>query len=465
MAGNRMVIIGGDAAGMSAAAKIRREQPQREILVLEKTAYTSYSACGIPYWLGGLVESAENLVVRSPEVFRRDYDIDVRTGHEVREIDPVAQRLLIRGADGREFREAYDQLLIATGAHPFCPDLPGSGASGIFGLSTLASGERLAEFLEGEHPRRAVVVGGGYIGLEMAEALVRRKLEVALIDRNSEVMNTLDPEMGALVSAALREVGVALYLGEELREFRVSGSRVTGVVTSQRELPADVVILGMGVRPNAALAAAAGLELGVKGAIKVDGRMQTGDPNIWAAGDCVASVHRLTGKPTYIALGTVANKQGVVAGINLAGGQAWFPGVMGTAVSKICRVEVARTGLQEKELQALGIGFITAKIEAQTRAHYFPGAGPMTVKLLAEAGSGRLLGAQIVGEEGAAKRIDIVATALTAGMTAADLVDLDLSYAPPYSPVWDPVQTAARQLVGQRGESGQGPSAGRSAGG
>jgi len=259
--------------------------------------------------------------------------------------------------------------------------------------------------------------------------------------------------MGALVSAALREVGVALYLDEELLEFQVSGSRVAGVVTSRRELPADLVILGMGVRPNAALAAAAGLELGVKGAIKVDGSMQTGVPNIWAAGDCVASVHRLTGKPAYIALGTVANKQGLVAGTNLAGGQAWFPGVIGTAVSKICRVEVARTGLQEKELRALGIEFITARIEARTRAHYYPGAGPITVKLLAEAGSGRLLGAQIVGAEGAAKRIDIVATALTGGMTAADLVDLDLSYAPPYSPVWDPVQTAARQLVGGLGGS------------
>ncbi|AMV72726.1 FAD-dependent oxidoreductase [Desulfuromonas carbonis] len=448
MAGNRVVVIGGDAAGMSAAAKIRREEPRREILVLERTDHTSYSACGIPYWLGGLVENAESLVVRSPEVFRRDYDIEVKTGHEVRAIDPVAQRLLVRTAEGRECREAYDQLLIATGAHPFCPDLPGSDARGIFGLSTLASGERLATFIEKERPRRAVVIGGGYIGLEMAEALVRRKLEVALVDRNPEVMNTLDPEMGALVSAALQEVGVALYRGEELLEFQVSASRVTGVVTNARQLPADIVILGMGVRPNAGLAAAAGLELGVNGAINVDGRMQTGDPNIWAAGDCVASVHRLTGKPIYIALGTVANKQGLVAGINLAGGQAWFPGVMGTAVSKICQVEVARTGLQERELQELSIDFISARIEARTRAHYYPGAGPITVKLLAEAGSGRLLGAQIVGHEGAAKRIDIVATALTAGMTAADLVDLDLSYAPPYSPVWDPVQTAARQLAG-----------------
>jgi NADPH-dependent 2,4-dienoyl-CoA reductase/sulfur reductase-like enzyme len=212
-------------------------------------------------------------------------------------------------------------------------------------------------------------------------------------------------------------------------------------------LPADLVILGMGVRPNAELAANADIRLGAKGAIEVDSRMRTSSENIWAAGDCAATVHRLTGQPVYIALGTIANKQGVVAGTNLSGGDARFPGVVGTAVSKICAVEVARTGLQEKELRKLDINYATATIKAKTRAGYFPGAGPITVKMIAERISGRLLGAQIVGMEGAAKRIDIVATALTAGMTVMDLIDLDLSYAPPFSPVWDPVQIAARQLV------------------
>lgn len=447
MAHERLLVIGGDAAGMSAASKIRREQPEREILVLEKTDYTSYSACGIPYYLGGMVDRVESLIVRPPEEFREKYGIDVRTGHEAREIDPVAQQIRIRARDGSEFTEPFDQLLIATGAHPFCPKVPGMDADGIFGLSTLASGIRVQEFLDRNNPKTAVVIGGGYIGLEMAEALVRRKLDVSLVDRHHQVMNTLDPDMGALVSQALRDVGVKLYLGEEFRALEVANSRVTGVVTDQRTLPAEIVILGMGVRPNAELAENAGLELGAKGAIKVDARMQTGTTNIWAAGDCVATMHRLTGHPIYIALGTVANKQGLVAGINLSGGNAWFPGVMGTAVSKICTVEVARTGLQERELKELALNYSAVKIEAKTRAGYYPGSGPITVKLIGEKGSGRLLGAQLVGVEGAAKRIDVIATALTAGMTAEDLIDLDLSYAPPYSPVWDPVQTAARQLV------------------
>jgi NADPH-dependent 2,4-dienoyl-CoA reductase/sulfur reductase-like enzyme len=448
MSEGRVVVIGGDAAGMSAAAKIRREQPKRDILVLEKTSYTSYSACGIPYWIGGLVNAVDDLVVRTPEKVREDYAIEVRARHEVVEIDPVAQRLRVRDLEaGCDIVEPYDQLLIATGARPFCPDVPGMEADGIFGLSTLASGMRVHAFLAETSPRQAVVVGGGYIGLEMAEAMVRRDLDVALVEKSSEVMNTLDPDMGALVSKALRNIGVEVYLSEGFEAFEVEDDRVKAVVTARRTLPADVVILGLGTRPNSELAAAAGIELGVKQAIKVDGRMQTGTPNVWAAGDCAATVHRVTGLPVHIALGTIANKQGLVAGINISGGNAWFPGVVGTAVSKICDVEVARTGLQEKELHELGTDYATATVETRTRAGYYPGAGTITVKLIGEISSGRLLGGQIVGMEGAAKRIDVIATALTAGMTVDNLIDLDLSYAPPFSPVWDPVQTAARQLV------------------
>jgi len=448
MSEGRVVVVGGDAAGMGAAAKIRREQPNRDILVLERTAHTSYSACGIPYWIGGLVDDIDSLIVRTPEIFREKYAIEVRTGHEVVEIDPVVQRIrILVTATGREVVEPYDQLLIATGARPFCPEVPGMDADGIFGLSTLASGVQVREFLAKKSPRNAVVVGGGYIGLEMAEALTRLDLNVSLIEKSSEVMNTLDPDMGALVSEALRDIGVKVYLSEGFESFEVDDHRVKAVVTSQRTLPADIVILGMGVRPNSELAAAAGIELGVKQAIKVDGRMQTGTPNVWAAGDCAATVLRLTGQPVHIALGTIANKQGLVAGTNLSGGHAWFPGVVGTAVSKICDVEVARTGLQEKYLRDHSSNYATVTIETRTRAGYYPGAGNITVKLLAEKNSGRLLGAQIVGMEGAAKRIDVMATAVTAGMTVAEVIDLDLSYAPPFSPVWDPVQTAARQLV------------------
>ncbi|MDY0212284.1 MAG: FAD-dependent oxidoreductase [Desulfuromonadaceae bacterium] len=444
----RVVIIGGNAAGMSAASKIRREQPERDILVLEKTAYTSYSNCGIPYLIGGLIEQVDSLVVRSPQKFREKYNIDVRTGHKVVEINLGTQRVKIQQHGSTQIMdEPYDQLLIATGARPFCPPVPGLDASGIFGLSGLASGVHIQDFLAKESPKNVVVVGGGYIGLEMAEALTRLKLNVSLVQKSPEVMDTLDPDMGALVSQALRNIGVNLFLSEGFEAFEVKSGRVTGVITPLRTLPADMVILGLGVRPNSDLAKTAGIELGPKEAISVDGRMQTKTANVWAAGDCATSLHRVTGQPVHIALGTIANKHGLVAGTNLSGGEAWFPGVVGTAVSKICAVEVARTGLQEKELHQLGTDYATATIKTKTRAGYYPGSGSITVKMLGEKSSGRLLGAQIVGMEGAAKRIDIIATALTAGMTVEDIISLDLSYAPPFSPVWDPVQTVARQLV------------------
>jgi NADPH-dependent 2,4-dienoyl-CoA reductase/sulfur reductase-like enzyme len=292
-----------------------------------------------------------------------------------------------------------------------------------------------------------VVVGGGYIGLEMAEALVRHGLEVSLVNRAPQVMVSLDYDMGALVSEALRDLGVSLYLEETLTAFETTKGKVTGVVTDKRTLPADMVILGLGVRPNTALAAAAGIPLGEQGSIRVNERMETEIAGIWAAGDCAESFHLVSRRPFYIALGTVANRQGRVAGINLGGGYATFPGVMGTAVTKICEIEVARTGLQEKEIKALGLEHVSAIIKSRTKAGYYPGAGEITVKLLAEKGSGRLLGGQIVGMEGSAKRIDTVATALHAGFTVEDMINLDLGYAPPFSPVWDPVVTAARAVA------------------
>jgi len=310
--------------------------------------------------------------------------------------------------------EAYDQLLIATGAVPLCPDLPGSDAVEICGVNTLQSGFELRQRIDSGNARKGVVVGGGYIGLEMAEALVRRGLEVSLVNRSPEVMDTLDPDMGHLVSEALRGGGVTLYLEETLAGFETKGGKVTGVVTDRRTLPFDIVILGLGVRPNTALAAAAGVHLGEKEAIRVNGRMQTETPGIWAAGDCAESFHLVSLRPFHIALGTVANRHGRVAGINLGGGYATFPGVVGTAVTKICDVEIARISLQEKELRKLGIQWVSAVIKSRTRAGYYPGGGRITVKVLAERGSGRLLGGQIVGMEGSAKRIDTLATSLHA---------------------------------------------------
>jgi NADPH-dependent 2,4-dienoyl-CoA reductase/sulfur reductase-like enzyme len=448
MAGMKLVVIGGDAAGMSAASKVRREDPNCTIVVFERSPHTSYSACGIPYYIGGVVEDADRLIARGPAEFREKYRIDVRTRHEVVEIEPQRGRVFVRDLDGDAASwESYDQLLIATGARPFCPQVPGAELDGIFGLSTLQSGLRVRQALAESGARRVVIVGGGYIGLEMAEAFIRIGLDVALIQRAPQVMSTLDQDMGALVSAALRDIGVTLFLEESLTGFEGSAGRVRAVVTDQRTLPADLVLLGMGVRPESALAEAAGVRLGVRNAIPVNSRQQTGLENIWAAGDCAESFHLVSRRSVHIALGTVANKQGTVAGTNLAGGYVTFPGVVGTAVSKVCRYEVARTGLQAKEIRQIGLKGVCATITAKSRAGYYPGAEAMTVKLWAEKGSGRLLGGQIVGIEGAAKRIDVLAAALHAGLTVEEVVYLDLSYAPPYSPVWDPVQTAARQLL------------------
>lgn len=382
----------------------------------------------------------------TPEALRRDYGIDARTLHEVREIDLKSRRVLVLSrSDNREWWEPFDQLLIATGALPFCPDVPGAGSPGIYGVHSLQSGIAVRKVIDTENPKKAVVIGGGYIGLEMAEALVMRGLEVSLVERASQVMGTLDPDMGSIVSDALIGAGVTLFREESLQAFEVSGSRLRAVVTDRRTLPADIVILGLGVRPNTELAARAGIPLGVRDAVKVNDRMQTAVEGVWAAGDCAESFHLVSRRPVHIALGTIANKQGRVAGINLGGGYSTFPGVVGTAVSKICEWEVARTGLQEREIKAIGLDYVTARIESTTRANYYPGAGPITVKALAEKGCGRLLGGQIVGIEGAAKRIDIFATALHAGFTVGEMINLDLSYAPPFSHVWDPVHIAARQ--------------------
>jgi NADPH-dependent 2,4-dienoyl-CoA reductase/sulfur reductase-like enzyme len=444
----KLVVIGGDAAGMSAASQAKRRQPEMEIVVFERGPHTSFSACGIPYYIGRVVDAEEKLIIRTPEKFREHDGIDVRILHEVEEIDAPGRRVRVRDLkSGKTSWESYDQLLIATGASPISPDLPGADAIDIFGVSNLESGLNIHRRLDKGEIKSAVVVGGGYIGLEMAEALVMRGLEVSLISSSPQVMATLDEDMGALVSQALRDVGVTLYLDETVTAFETKTGKVTGVVTDKRTLPADIVILGIGVRPNTALAAAADIPLGEKGSLRVNERMETGIAGIWAAGDCAESFHLVSRKPFYVALGTVANRQGRVAGINLGGGYATFPGVMGTAVTKICQVEVSRTGLQEKEIEALGLEHVSAVIKSRTKAGYYPGAGEITVKILAEKGSGRLLGGQIVGMEGSAKRIDTLATALHAGFTVEEMINLDLGYAPPFSPVWDPVVTAAREAA------------------
>lgn len=448
----RLVVVGGDAAGMSAASQaMRLAGDTLEVVALERGAYTSYSACGIPYWIAGDVSNVDALVARSPEA-HRDRGIDVRMHTEATAVDLDRGTVTAYDAqDGREYAIGFDHLMLATGAEPVRPDLPGADAAGIHGVQTIGDGERLLDDLAGTtRPQNAVVVGGGYIGIEMAEAMVRRGLAVTVVDRAEQPMTTLDPDMGALVHEAMEGMGITVVTGTPVEGFPVADGHVRGVAAGGTEYPADLVVLGLGVRPATDLAGQAGLPLGASGGVRVDRRMAVrGHDGVWSAGDCVESLDRVSGTWVNVALGTHANKQGRVAGTNIAGTYATFPGVVRTAASKVCDLEIARSGLREVDARASGFEYVTATVESTTRAGYFPGAAPITVKVLAEVRSGRLLGAQIVGREDSAKRIDACALAVWNEMSVGELAMADLSYAPPFSPVWDPILIAARKAAGK----------------
>lgn len=397
-----------------------------------------------------MVDEWRLLIARSPQVFREKQGIDARVGQKISEIDLDKGQVLAEDlSTGKSYWEPFDQLLIATGATPIRPPIPHINARGVYVLNTLQSGLELRQALDEKKIKNIVIIGGGYIGLEAAENFARRNLDITIIEKMPQLMNTLDADMAALLIEPLTAKGIKIYLNEAIAGIETSAGEVKAVVTPQRTLAADLVLLGLGVRPNSSLAKAAGIPLGQTGGIKVNSRMQTDVEKVWAAGNCAETFHLVSRRPFFGALGTVANKQGRIAGLNIAGGQATFPGVVGTAMVKVENLEVARTGLNERELQELGLAYVSAKIEAQTKARYFPGTGPITVKIFAEKSSGRLLGGQIVGGEGAGKRIDTIATALQAGFNVEDFLNLDLGYSPPFSPVWDPVQIAARQLVHQ----------------
>ena len=443
MVAERLVVIGGDAGGMAAATQARRLRPDLDIVALERGVRTSYSACGIPFLIGGEVDRLDDLVARTPQQLREGHRIDVRLRHEAMAIDTAKREVEVRDHDhGRTFRLGFDHLMLGLGARPRRPSMPGIDLPHVHGVQTLDDGARLLETAERGHGRDVVIVGGGYIGLEIAEAFLRRGCTVTVVEAGDEVMGTLDPDMGRLVSDAMRRHGVNVVTGAEVKEITE-----THVHTGDGEIACDIVVLGLGVVPNVELARDAELAIGPSGAIRVDHRQHTNVENVWAAGDCSESLHLVSGQRVNIALGTHANKQARVAGINIGGGYATFPGVVGTAMTKICDTEVARTGLNEREATAAGFRFHAAKIEATTRASYYPGAQPITVKLLAERGSGRVLGGQIVGREGAAKRIDVIATSLHARFDVDEMLALDLSYAPPFAPVWDPILVAARRAV------------------
>jgi NADPH-dependent 2,4-dienoyl-CoA reductase/sulfur reductase-like enzyme len=441
----RLVVIGGVAGGMSAAARAKRVNPDLEVIVLERDPHVSYGACGIPYFLAGVVPDPERLIVYTPEYFRRERGIDVRTNTEAVEIRPAERTVLARDrTSGAITRIPYDRLVLATGATPIRPALPGVQLDNIFVLRSLNDGLRLHRALVEERPQHAVIVGAGYIGLEMAEALRMRGLQVTVLEALDHVLGQTEPEISRIAEGELSAHGVRLLLTTRAAGFEGDArGRVREVITESGErLAADLVLIGIGIRPNVRLAEEAGIALGPTGAIAVDEHQETNLTGVFAAGDCCEAKHLVTGRPTWIPLGPAANKQGKVAGDNAAGRRATFAGVVGTAVVKVFDLEVARTGLSLQE--ALAAGFTAKKVSttASSRAGYYPGAHPITLVLIFDQATHRLLGAQMVGREGVAKRIDVFATALHARMTLEEMSQLDLSYAPPFAPVWDPILVA-----------------------
>jgi NADPH-dependent 2,4-dienoyl-CoA reductase/sulfur reductase-like enzyme len=444
----RLAIVGGDAAGMSAASTAKRRDSDLEVVAFERGPYTSYSACGIPYYVGGLFDDSDRLISRSPDEHRAN-GIEVHARTEVVGMDLAARTLaVVDHQTGKERTEGFDELVLATGAEAVPPPIPGADATEP--VRTVDAAERFRAALRrgGDH-HHVVVIGGGYIGIEMAEALVQRDIPSTLVEAMPQLMSTLDADMAAHVQDAAEGIGIRVLVGTKVEEVLLDEDGAPRAVRAGGEtIDADHVVMATGVKPAVALAEDAGLELGPSGAVAVDDHQRCpGHDGVYAAGDCAESWHRLLHKPVNIQLGTHANKQGRIAGTNATGGDLTFPGVIGTAVSRLCRYEVARTGISEHEAADAGIDVVATEVKDRTRAGYFPGAGPIWVKLVCEPGTGRLLGGQIVGVEGAAKRVDVLATCVWAGLTVAEIELLDLGYAPPYSGVYDPVLVAARAAV------------------
>lgn len=445
---DHLVIVGGVAAGLAAAMEARRRSPELRVTVLEKTGDVSYGACGLPYVISGLIPSLEKLVVHAPEYFRERHAIDLRLHSEAGEILP-AKSVLRYVEDGEERETGYTSLVIATGAAAVCPPLAGHDLEGVFVLRHMRDGRRLLEFVEQLRPATAVVVGAGYIGLEMAEAFAARGLRVTVLEASDKVMSTLGGRPRDLVADELRAHGVEVVFGEKVVAFEGEGGRVRSVVTDLgRKVEAEIVSVGVGVRPEVELARGAGLEIGESGAVVVDERQRTSAANVYAAGDCCEVLNRVSGRRVWHPLGQPAVKQGWVAGANAARGdsapEARYAGVVGTNAVKVFGLELARTGLSLEEARAAGFDASEAEDETHSRAGYYPGGSKIFTRLVSDR-TGRLLGAQLAGREGVAGRINVYAAALHAGLKLEDISRLDLAYAPPFAPTVDPVLRAAHK--------------------
>ncbi|WP_051309170.1 FAD-dependent oxidoreductase [Desulfogranum japonicum] len=397
-----------------------------------------------------MVDDHNKLIARDPKTFKERYAIDVHLRHRVTSVDPHNRSICVVDLDtGTERTESYDHLLLATGSRPVQPFAEAKGLDNLHIIKSLASGIALKQYLDREQVRHAVIVGGGYIGIEIAEALLLRGIQVTMLQRSAYIMHAFDPSMSKRIADGIRRHGVTVMTGAGVKGFEIDKGKARAVIAGGQTIPADLFILGMGVTPNTELAQNAGLQLGPADSIQVNEHMQTSAPDIWAAGDCCQSIHLINRQPVYIPLGTTANKQGRTAGINIGGGDATFPGVLGTAITKFQDTECACTGLNTRTLEKTGIDFVSSEIDARTLPGYYPETAPLTVKLLADRKTARILGGQIVGGPGSAKRIDTLVVALHAEFTLEDMLNLDLSYAPPFANVWDPMVIAAREALKQ----------------
>ncbi len=439
----KVIIVGGVAGGASAAARLRRLDETAEIIMLERSGYISYANCGLPYYVGGEITDREALTLQTPESFFERFRVDVRVNSEATAIDLAGKQVTVRNlADGTTYTESYDKLILSPGARPVRPPLPGIDNARVFTMRTVEDTLALRGFIDEHHPKRAVVVGGGFIGLEMTENLIQAGLAVDLVERLDQVMAPLDYDMACTLHGYLRKKNVGLHLSTAVAGFEEAPGGIRTLLEGGSALESDLVLLAIGVSPDTHLAADAGLELGARGSIKVTDRMQTSDPDVYAVGDAVQVNNILTHQPTLLPLAGPANKQGRIAADNICGRESHFAGVQGTAVLKLFNMTAAATGLNEKAAKAAGLAYERTITFSANHASYYPGATNMTVKVLFDPETGRLLGAQIVGFDGVDKRIDVLATAIRAGMTGLDLTELELAYAPPYGSAKDPVNMA-----------------------
>lgn len=441
--GRKIVVIGGVAAGAGAAVKARRTDEGAEVVMIERGPYVSYANCGIPYYVAGDIQQREELFLVTPERFASRFSVDVRTRQEVVEIDPAARQVTVRRLDsGGEYRESYDRLVIATGNAPVKLPVTGNDLDGIFSLWTVPDADAIQRLISERSPKRALVVGAGFVGLEAVEALAKREIQVTLVELAQQVLPQIDPEMATPLSRHLVQRGVKVILGDAVAQYLGDGKVNGAMLKSGLRVDCDMVISAVGVRPQIDLARKAGLSIGEAGGIVVDDHMRTSDPNIYAAGDIVESVNLVSGRRVRLPLAGPANKQGRVAGANAAGGDMRFRGVLGTMIVKVCDLTAGKTGLGEEEARKAGLDVFVSYTHSPDHAGYYPGAETMAVKLIVERSTGRLLGAQAVGPRGVDKRIDVFATALLGRMTVEDLEDLDLAYAPPYGSAKDPAIVA-----------------------